>query len=115
MAAAVDPLSVDVDLAVTIDGQECAVWNEGDRIVVNAPSLSTARALLDGVDALPLEQHRLVGELVRADLAVEVRVRHAPVARLGADVTPSRVADLLGYDAAVLPRGLAVAAWRALL
>jgi hypothetical protein len=115
MGTAVDPLSVDVDLAVTVEGRECAVWNEDDLIVVNAPSLWTARRLLGGVDALPLDQHRLVAELVRADLVVEVRVRHAPVARLGADVTPSRLADSLGYDAAVAPRGLAVAAWRALL
>jgi hypothetical protein len=115
MGTAVDPLSVDVDLAVTVEGRECAVWNEDDLIVVNAPSLWTARSLLGGVDALPLDGHRLVAELVRADLVVEIRVRHAPVARLGADVTPSPFAERFGYDAAVSPRGLGVAAWRALL
>jgi hypothetical protein len=115
MATAVDPLSVDVDLAVTIDGRECMVWNEGDRLVLNAPSLATARSLLTGVEALPVEQRRLVAELVRADLVAEIRVRHATVARLGADHSPSWLAALAGTDAAISPGGLAVAIWRWLL
>lgn len=115
MATPVDPLSVDVDVALTIDGRECAVWNEGDRVVVNVPTLSTARSVLSGVETLPLAAHRLVAELDRAGLVVELRVRHATVARLGADVTPSRLATLAGYDAAISPRGLAVAVWRGLL
>jgi len=115
MAAAVDPLSVDVDLTVTVDGRECAVWDEGDVVVVNAPSLRTARALIDGVDALPLPVERLVGELASGDLVVEVRVRRSPVARVGAGVAPSRLAARTGYDADVAVRGVVVAAWRALL
>lgn len=115
MTAAVDPLSVDVDLRVTIDGRDCDVWDEGDVVVVNAPTLRTARALLDGADALPLPVERLAGELARADLVVEVQVRRSPVARVGAGVTPSRLAARLGYDAHVSARGVAVAAWRALM
>ncbi|MFC7133416.1 MULTISPECIES: hypothetical protein [Salinibaculum] len=115
MAAAVDPLSVDVDLEVTIDGRQCAVWNENDHVVVNAPTLATARAVLKGVEALPLDQTRLAARLAEADLAVELRVRHAPVARLGGRVVPSLLADLAGYDADISLRGVAVAAWRALL
>jgi len=115
MAATVDPLSVDVDLRVTVDGRECTVWDEGDVIVVNAPTLGTARALLDGAEALPLPVERLSGGLDRAGLVVEVRVRRAPVARVGAGVAPSRLAARMGYDADVSVRGVAVAAWRALL
>jgi hypothetical protein len=115
MAAAVDPLSVDVDLDLTVDGQRCRVWNEDDRVVVNTPTLAAARSLLNGVDALPLGPDRIDSELTRADLAVEVRVRHAPVARFGAGVEASRLAALAGYDAAVSLRGLVAAAWRGLL
>lgn len=115
MAAAVDPLSVDVDIRVTVEGRECAVWDEGDTVVVNAPTLGVARALLDGAEALPLPADQLTGELERADLVVELRVRRAPVARLGAGVAPSPLAARLGYDADVSLRGLAVAAGRALM
>lgn len=115
MARTVAPLSVDIDLDVTVDGRRCAVWNEGDRIVVNAPTLSAARALLGGVDALPVPQQLLHEELGSASLTVEVRVRHAHVGAVGADVVPSSLAGLAGYDADVSLRGVAVAAWRALL
>jgi hypothetical protein len=115
MAAAVDPISVDVSLAVTVDGYECSVWTEDDAVVVNVPSLSAVRALLDSADAVPLTTSRLGSDLARADLVVELRVRHAPVARFGTGVVPSRLADLAGYDVAVSLRGLATGVWRALL
>lgn len=115
MATGVDPLSVDVDLDVTVDGTRCAVWNEDDRVVLNAPTLSTARSLLTGLDALPVGHGRLVRRVAESGLVVEVRVRHAPIARIGSGVVPSRLAELAGYDADISPRGLAVAAWRALL
>jgi len=115
MSPSVPALSVDADLDVTVDGNRCRVWSEADCLVVNAPSLSAARSLLGGLDALPVPRQLLVGELGRVDLTVEIRVRHAPVARVGSDVTPSRVAELAGYDAEVSTRGVAVAAYRALL
>lgn len=115
MARAVDPLAVDANLDVTIGEDRCAVWDEDGRLVVNAPTFAAARSLLDGVDAIPGGQQRLTEELSRAALTVEVRVRHAPVARIGPDVRPSSLADVLGYDAEFSPRGVATAAWRALL
>ncbi|MFC4408382.1 hypothetical protein [Haloarchaeobius iranensis] len=115
MTTAVEPLSVDASLDVTVDGSRCAVWNESDLLVVNAPTLSAARSLVSGVDALPLPRRRLTGALSATDLTVEVRVRHTPVARAGAGVTPSRLAAAAGYEADVSLRGLAVAAWRGLL
>lgn len=115
MARAVDPLAVDASLDITIDDSQCAVWNEDDRVVVNAPTFAAARSLLAGVDTLPGGQDRLIQELTKAALTVEIRVRHVPIARVGPDVPTSRLADLAGYDADVSPRGVAVAAWRALL
>lgn len=112
MQTAVESLSVDVDLEVTVDGAECTVWNEADLIVINAPTLSAARSLLSGVEALPLAQSRLTESLSETDLTVEIRVRYAPVARVGAGVVPSGVAAAAGYDADLSLGGLGVAAWR---
>lgn len=115
MAAAVGPVSVDVTLAVTVDGHECSVWTEDGVVVVNVPSLSAAYTFVDSAGAAPAVVQRLGIDLSRTDLAVEVRVRHAPVARFGAGVDPSRLVALAGYDGVVSPRGLAAAAWRAFL
>lgn len=112
------PLSIDADLDVTIAGRECRVWTEGDTLVVNAPSFAVARRLADGLDAvesIPGAEGRLLAELVKADLLVELRVRRATVARLGAGVTPGPLAGLVGVDGRVDLGGVAAAAWRRLL
>jgi hypothetical protein len=114
MSASGKALSVDADLDLAVDGAECRVWSEDDRVFVEAPSLSAARSLLSGVDVLPVDQGRVAGELAEAGLTVEVRVRRSPVARLGAGVQPSFVAERAGYDADVSLWGVVVAAWRAL-
>jgi hypothetical protein len=114
MANPGEALSVEADLDVTIDGEKCRVWSEGNRVVLDAPSLAAARTLLSGVEALPVGQARIARELTDADLAVDVRVRHATVARLGAGVEPSSLAALAGFDADVSLWGVAVACWRAL-
>jgi hypothetical protein len=113
MTPAVEHLSVDVALDVTIEGRECAVWTEGDVVVVNAPSLAAAQSLLRSVDALPVPIP--IDDLAAASLTVEVRVRHAPVARVGAGADPDWLTTLAGYEADVSVRGLAEAVWRALL
>ncbi len=115
MATAGPSLSVEVDLDVQLDGKRCAVWSEGDKVVINAPSLGVARSLLSGVETLPVPRELLVDGLGTASLTVELRVRHAPVASLGAAVEPSRLAALAGYSADVSLRGLAVTGWRRLL
>lgn len=115
MARAGTSVSVEADLDITVDGDRCAVWTEPDCLVVNAPTLSAARALLSGAESLPLSPDRLAMGLTETDLTVEVRVRYATVARVGASVRPSRLASLAGYDATVSARGLATAVWRGLL
>lgn len=112
------PLSIDADLDVTIAGQECRVWSEGDTLVVNAPSFRVARRLADGVEALesvPGLDGRLLGELVKADLVVELRVRRATVARIGSGITPGPLAGVVGVDGRVDLGGTLAAAWRRLL
>lgn len=111
-------LSIDADLDLTIDGRECRVWTEGDTLVVNAPSLLVARKLADGLEALerpPGAEGQLVAELIAAGVTVELRVRRASVARLGSGVTPNRLAELGGVNGRASLKGVAVAAWRAIL
>lgn len=115
MGTAAEPLAVDIDLEVSVEGTQCAVWTEDSRIVVNAPSLAAARSLLAGIETLPVSPDTLTGPLSETDLTLEVQVRYAPVARVGAGVVPSRGAEAMGYDADVSLYGLAVAAWRRLL
>jgi hypothetical protein len=107
-------LAVEADLDVTVDGHACTVWTEDGTVVVEAPSLTAAWSLLSGVDALPVDPNRLAGGLASVSLAVRVQVRRATVARLGSGAEPSELARELGYDADISPRGVAVAAWRAL-
>jgi hypothetical protein len=105
-------LSVEADLDLTVDGHDCSVWTEDGTVVVEAPSLTAARSLLSGVDALPVDPNRLAAGLAGGSITVRVQVRRATVARVGAGVDPSPLADSLGYEADVSPRGIAVAAWR---
>jgi hypothetical protein len=112
MAASVAPVTVDADLALTIDGQECAVWSESDLLVVNVPTLTAARRLLSGVETLPVPLQELLSGLERTATTVELRLQHAPVARFGADVEPSSLATLAGYDVTLSLRGVAVGLYR---
>jgi hypothetical protein len=107
-------LHVDAELRLRHDGDTFAVWSEDDRLVVNAPSLSAlrqARPLLEHVPPGALTGDRLPDE----PPPVELRVRHAPVARTGPDVSPTPgTRRLVGLAAAVDPRGVLAAAIRAL-
>ena len=107
--------TVDADLTLTIDGKTCDVWSESDRLVINTPTLSAARELLNGVKALPAPVRGVLAGIGQTGVTVEVRVRHAPVAQMGAGVAASRLATLAGYDGRFSLRGLAVAVYRRLL
>lgn len=109
------PLSVDADLTLTVAGRECAVWTEGDVVVLNAPSFRVARRLADGLDTLPGAQARLVEGLIETDVTVEVRVRRATVARVGGGVESGRLARLAGVDGRLDLGGVARAVWRTVL
>ena len=115
MAASGASVTVEADLALTIDGDECAVWSEQDALVVNVPTVSAARHLLSGAQQLPASLDTLLPRLERAGLTVELRLQHAPVARFGADVDQSRLAALAGYDGQFSLRGFAVGVYRRFL
>ena len=115
-------VGVEATLTVRRNGTTFDVWTEDDLLVVNAPSLSALRAL-DSLRGLPVPadvewtDDSAGGQLTTlvTDFPVELRVRHAPVARVGGDVAPSPLARrALGRDARIDWRGVAVAAVRAL-
>ncbi|PSP63331.1 hypothetical protein BRC79_11420 [Halobacteriales archaeon QH_8_67_27] len=109
------PLSVDAELVVERGDRTFRVWDEDGRLVVDAPSLTALRALDSLRDALPVGALAPDDRLADAGLTVEMQVRRATVATVGAGVsgdTPGR--RLTGLDAAVDLRGVAVAAVRAL-
>lgn len=115
-------LSVDAELVVERGGRTFRVWSEDDRVVVDAPSLAALRSLASLRDvlaagAVPVGDPALDpdGALADAGITVEVQVRRAPVARVGAGVTGDPLGRrLTGVDAAVDPRGVLVAGVRAL-
>ena len=115
MAASGPSATVDANLSLTIEGQECAIWSESDLLVVTVPPVTAARRLLPGAEQLPVGIDTLLPGLETAGVTVEVRLRHAPVARFGAGVDRTRLAALAGYDGRVSLRGAAVGLYRRLL
>ena len=86
-------LLVNADLTVERDGVAFTVRGYDDLVAVDLPSFGAALdlwqdRLVEGQDAAPA--------LAAAGLTAEIRVRGAPVARLGADAVPSSLADRLG-------------------
>jgi len=76
------PLSVDADLTLTVAGYEYEIRDRDDDLVVAAPSLSAAVALLGS-----LPEAGGIGRLLSTTgLAVEIRVRDVVVATTGPDV-----------------------------
>ena len=106
-------LDVEATLTVERDGTVFDVWTEDDRVVVNAPSLSALRELRSLWNA-PLPPGADGGSGI-ADLPVEVRARHATVARTGAGAAGSPLLTrVAGRDARLDWRGVLAAAVRAL-
>jgi hypothetical protein len=115
MAESGTPVAVEADLSLTIENDECAIWSEPDLLVVNVPTVSAARRLLSGLETLPFPVDDVASGLERRALTVELRIQHAPVAQVGADVEPSRLATLAGYEGSLSFRGLAVGLYRRFL
>lgn len=113
-------LRVDADLVLAHDGDRVDVWTEdgsdGSLVVVNAPSFAAVRALRRTLATLPATPGTVGERLADVDLTVEVRVRHARVARVGAGVSGGPVATrLAGGAAAVDWSGVAAAVVRRFL
>ena len=108
-------LSIDAELVVEGDGHTYRVWSEDDRFVVGAPSLSALRALDDFEGALPVPIDTFGSGLASVGVGVDVQVRRATVARLGAGTDGGPLGRwLTGTDATLDLSGVVTAAVRAL-
>ena len=108
-------LTAEAELVLEGDSGTYRGYDEHDRLVVDAPSLSALRGLADLRTALPVGDENVGSKLATAGLAVDLRVRRATVARLGSGVDGGPVGRwLTGTDAALDPTGVATAAVRAL-
>lgn len=98
------PLSVDAELTLTVDGHEYHVRDRGNRLVVDAPTLSAALALRD---SLP---EGGVGRLLSTtDLTVDVAVHDAVVATTGPSADGPIGTTVGGSPTTLRPAGLATA------
>ena len=86
-------LAVEADLQVAVNGHTMTVTGYDDLVALDLPSLPAVLSLWR--DA-PAEMEAGHAALAAVGLTVEIRVRGAPVARIGDAAVPSRVARLLG-------------------
>jgi hypothetical protein len=92
------PLDVLGDLDLTVDGEHVAVRGDGRRVVVDVPSLATARRLITKTPYgdTPRATAAYVNDLLaEVDLTLDVMLNHKRVVRLGADARPNAVSRLL--------------------
>jgi hypothetical protein len=87
-------LLVDADLTVERDGVAFTVRGYDDLVAVDLPAFGAA---LDLWRDRPVGGTDAAAALAAAGLTAEIRVRGAPVARLGADAVPSSLAQRLGF------------------
>ncbi len=92
------PLDVLGDLDLTVDGEHVAVRGDGRRVVVDVPTLATARRLImkTPYGDTPRATAAYVNDLLaEVDLTVDVMLNHKRVVRLGADARPNAVSRFL--------------------
>jgi hypothetical protein len=93
------PLEVLADLELAVDGENVQIRGDGDRIVVDLPSLRAGRRLVThGPLATGDRERRLrqVNEALRiAGITVDVRLGGDVIARIGEGARPSTVSRLL--------------------
>ena len=101
-APSLPPLQIEADLDLEIDGERVRVGSDGQRLLVDLPSVRAARGLVG-----PLGQNEgavafVHAALTEADVTAEVRLGGETLARLGAGTRPSRLAKYLGLEGAEL-------------
>jgi hypothetical protein len=100
-------LSVDADLAVSVDGDDLSVSSHGDRLVVEAPSL---RAGLRALRSTGGHADDVAGSLHRVGLTADVRVRGRTVALAGAAARPNALGRVVAEGIEVRAGGALAAA-----
>lgn len=96
------PLEILADLQLAVDGEDIDIQADGQRIVVDLPSLRAGRRLLDAEplsgDNRATATRRVREALQVAGFTLEVRLNGAPMALLGADASPGRLGRLLRLE-----------------
>jgi len=89
------PLEVLADLQVAVDGEDIAVQSDGDRIVVELPSLEAGRRVLEAVPLAHRSQARTTRQaqdvLSEVGLTLEVQLDGETLAVVGTDARPGRL------------------------
>lgn len=101
-------LNVLADLSLALEDEDIAIRGEGDRIIVDLPSLRAGQALLRAGPFSQVQRRAGVAQantvLREVGLTVDVRYAGEIVARLGTDARPNAVARLLNLgDVEVRP------------
>ena len=103
-------LSVAADLEIEVDGHQASVVGYDDLVAFDLPSLSGALSLYRD---RPVESMDAAALLSSVGLTAELRIRGAPVARLGDAAAPSALARRLGLGPVELvPEGVVLALTR---
>ncbi|MDS0258012.1 hypothetical protein NDI56_01165 [Haloarcula sp. S1CR25-12] len=103
-------LSVEADLTLQLDGHTATVVGYDDLVAIDLPSLPAAVSLWRN---RPVAVMDAAAVLSSVGLTVELRVRGAPVARIGDAAAPSGVARRLGLGPVELvPEGAVLALTR---
>jgi len=106
------PLAVDADLTVSVDETQLSVIGYDDLVAVDLPSFAAAVGLWRQLGSSTMDA---AAALASVGLTAEVRIRGAPVVRLGEDASPSSLAQSLGLGPVELvPEGSLLAASRIL-
>lgn len=96
------PLEVLADLRLAVDGEDINIQADGNRIVVDLPSLRAGRRLLAAQpfsgDRRSRSTEQLHDALQIAGLTAEVRLQGDVIARIGAGARPGRLGRLLSVD-----------------
>ena len=101
-------IAVEADLTVTVAGYTVLLRGYDELVTLDLPSFPAALSLWR---ALPVEPTDAAAALASVGLTAELQVRGVPVARIGDEAVPSRVARRLGLGPTeLLPEGTLLAA-----
>jgi hypothetical protein len=93
------PLEILADLRLAVDGEGIDIRADGDRIVVDLPSLQAGRRLL-AAEPLARNRSRTLqrshAALEAMGVSAEFQLNGAPFARVGAGTRPGRLGKILG-------------------
>jgi hypothetical protein len=93
------PLEVLADLRLAVDGEAIDIRGEGDRLIVDLPSLRAGRRLLASGPFATGDRGRSLSRMHEAldisGITVDVRLSGDVIARIGKGARPSSVARLL--------------------